>query len=315
MVSRLLQENERVRSLTADGDTTISPTGWLPPNRSSEQGAAVATLMPGERQPDDRRGRRMPPAAAVSLVSVLPEIVATVPARDRQPAERALMLPLVSARDADLTDVIGTQTPAAFDFLIVDGIVLKQTTLIDRSALELLGPGDLLAPPLTAARQFESRAASRYLAHGQVSLAAIEGHFRQAARRWPGIAEFLHDRLARQIHHASMQLAMLHLPRIQDRLIALFADLAERFGRVTADGILIDLPLTHEVIGGLVGNRRPTVTLALGELASNGLLERLDGDRWKLARKIVFGRVEPPPSLRSSATSPDDAAQDRTQNQ
>jgi CRP/FNR family transcriptional regulator, cyclic AMP receptor protein len=89
---------------------------------------------------------------------------------------------------------------------------------------------------------------------------------RQAAQRWPGIADFLHDRLAHQTHHASMHLAMLHLPRIEDRLIALFADLAERFGHMAADGILIDLPLTHEIIGGLVASRRPTVTLALQSL-------------------------------------------------
>lgn len=84
-----------------------------------------------------------------------------------------------------------------------------------------------------------------------------------------------------------MHLAMLHLPRIEDRLIALFADLAERFGKMSPDGILIDLPLTHELIGGLVAGRRPTVTLALSTLADNGLIERLDDGRWKLAPSIV----------------------------
>ena len=84
-----------------------------------------------------------------------------------------------------------------------------------------------------------------------------------------------------------MHVAMVHLPRIQDRLIALFADLAERFGYVTAEGIVVALPLTHEVIGGLVASRRPTVTLALHELASDELIERLDAGRWKLAHRII----------------------------
>ncbi len=215
----------------------------------------------------------------------MPEILASVPADDRPLAERTLTVPLVSARDADLADVISTQIPGAFDFLIVDGVVLKETTLAGRSALELLGRGNLLAPPLT--RQLESRAVSRYLAHGPVSLAAIEDRVRQAGRRWPGIADFLHDRLAQQAHHASMHLAMLHLSRIEDRLIALFTDLAERFGHMAADEILIDLPLTHEIIGGLVASRRPTVSLALGELASNGMIARLEGNRWKLDRSIL----------------------------
>lgn len=244
-------------------------------------------MQSGEWQPDAERSRRASQAADVSLAAALPEILASVPAEDRELAERTLTGPLVSASDTDLGAVIGTQIPGAFDFLIVDGLVLKETTLARRAALELLGPGDLLAPPLTAARQIESRAVSRYLAHGRASLAAIEVHFRYAAVRWPGIADFLHDRLARQTHHASMHLAMLHLPRIADRVTALFADLAERFGRVTADSILIDLRLTHDLIGGLVGGRRSTVTLALQELASQGLVERLDDDRWKLSPAII----------------------------
>ena len=69
-----------------------------------------------------------------------------------------------------------------------------------------------------------------------------------------------------------MHLAMLHLPRAEDRVVAVFADLAERFGRVTTEGVLIDLPLTHEMIGGLIGGRRPTVTLAVRSLAAQGLL-------------------------------------------
>ncbi|HZO76824.1 MAG TPA: hypothetical protein VFB39_02190 [Solirubrobacteraceae bacterium] len=45
--------------------------------------------------------------------------------------------------------------------------------------------------------------------------------------------------------------------------------------------------LAAEIIGGLIGSRRPTVTLALQKLASDGVLERLQDNRWKLARTIV----------------------------
>lgn len=243
--------------------------------------------MESEREPDTERARWLTSAAAVGLAAVLPEILATVPVDDRQVAERALVVPLVTACDQDLFEAMSAEFAGAFDYLVVDGIVLKQTTLRTRTALELLGPGDVLAPHLTAVRQLEARAVSRYLAHGRVSLAVVEEHFRQAARRWPGIADFLHDRLGRQTHRASMHLTMLHLPRVEDRVLALFADLAERFGRVSAEGILIDVPLTHEIIGQLVGSRRPTVTLALHKLSSAGLLERTEDDRWKLAPEIV----------------------------
>ncbi|HEX7297645.1 MAG TPA: Crp/Fnr family transcriptional regulator [Solirubrobacteraceae bacterium] len=150
-------------------------------------------------------------------------------------AERALMAPLLSARDEDLADKLGRSLGDSFDFLIVEGV--------------------------------------------PVILAPLGARFRAAARRWPGMSDVLLDRLARQTHRASMHLAMLHLPRVEDRIVALFSDLAERFGHVTSVGILIDLDLTHEIIGGLVASRRPTVSIALQALADEGRLVRRDDKR------------------------------------
>lgn len=235
----------------------------------------------------DAEGHADTAASTTNLVVAWPELLTGVPAADRRLAERALMVPLISVRDQDLGEATHRHAPEAFGFLIIEGVVLKETALRRRSALELLGPGDLLAPPLAAGRQLESRAVSQYLAHGPVSLAVIGDRVRAVVRHWPGIADALHDRLGRQTHRASMHLAMLHLPRIEDRITALFADLAERFGRMNSDEILIDPPLTHELIGGLVGGRRPTVTLALHKLAADGVLHRLDDGRWRLAGQTV----------------------------
>lgn len=83
-----------------------------------------------------------------------------------------------------------------------------------------------------------------------------------------------------------MHVAVLHQPRVEDRVVALFVDLAERFGRVTPDGVTIDLSLTHELIGQLVGSRRPTVSLALQVLAAEGVLSRRS-ERWELAHGVM----------------------------
>lgn len=50
--------------------------------------------------------------------------------------------------------------------------------------------------------------------------------------------------------------------------------LADRWGRVTPDGVIVPLKLTHEALGRLVGAQRPTVTLALGELVASGRVTR-----------------------------------------
>lgn len=223
----------------------------------------------------------------MDLIAAWPELTAVIPPDEMQLARHVLVAHVVAVHDRDPFEVLGRRARGAFGYLLVDGVVLKTTTLAGRSALELLGPGDLLAPPLSAARQIESPAVSRYLAHGTASVAVLDDRFRQAARRWPGLSDCLHDRLGRQIHRASRQLAILHLPRVEDRIVALFAELAERFGRMTADGIVIDLLLTHQAIGDLVGSRRPTISLALHGLAENGLLDRREGNRWILAARAV----------------------------
>ena len=223
----------------------------------------------------------------IPLTTALPEIAELIPASERQLAEQVLHVPSLRV-DGELADTL-TGTPLAFDFIVAEGVVLKQTRYAGRNSLELLGPGDVLAPPLTPSRQLESRATSSYLAHGQASLAVIEDRFRTAARRWPQLSDVLHDRLARQTHRASMHLAVLHIPRAEDRVLALFSDLAERFGHVTSDGIVIDVELTHELIGQLIGSRRPTVSLALEELSTTGTLTRTSDNRWMLNAPDILG--------------------------
>ena len=232
---------------------------------------------------EDSRRSADAPVSRVSLLRVWPDIAAQLAPEERGAVERALVAPLVTASDEDLADALAVESGDAFDFVLIEGTVLKETALAASSALELLGPGDVLAPPLSATRQLDFRAVSRYLAHGDVWIATLGGRFTRVAVRWPQISDFLHGQIAEQAHRASMHLAMLHLPRADHRILALFAELGERFGRVTPDGIRIDLPLSHELIGRLTASRRPTVTLALQDLSDQGLLTRLADNSWKLA--------------------------------
>jgi len=241
-------------------------------------------LWPGERSPDAAHAA---PLTTVDLVDAWPETAGLVPSADLALARRALVARVITATDEDLFELLARRAPGGLTLFVVEGVVRKVTSFAGRSALELLGPGDLLAPPLTAARQVESPAVSRYMAHGLASVAVLDDRFRRAARRWPGLFDCLHECLDHQTHRASRHLAILHLPRVEDRIVALFADLAERFGRMTPDGIVIDLALTHQVIGDLVASRRPTVSIALQTLAADGVVQRLDDGRWHLAAGAV----------------------------
>jgi CRP-like cAMP-binding protein len=127
---------------------------------------------------------------------------------------------------------------------------------------------------------------TEYVALEQTTFVVLDDRFAAAARKWPGLHEVVGLQHARQARRASRHLATLGLSRVEDRVIALFCDLSDRWGRVTPLGIRIDVPLTHTVLGRLVGARRPTVTLALSALAADGLLRRDADGSWLLARDV-----------------------------
>ena len=95
------------------------------------------------------------------------------------------------------------------------------------------------------------------------------------------------DRLVLRSRLLAFSLAISHVRRVDDRLVLLFWHLADRRGRMTADGIVIPLKLSHSAIAKLVGAQRPTVSTALGQLRDRGVLERDSNDSWLL-------RGEPP---------------------
>jgi CRP-like cAMP-binding protein len=87
--------------------------------------------------------------------------------------------------------------------------------------------------------------------------------------------------------YLSLTEAVMHLPRAHPRLLILFLLLAERWGKVGPDGVRVSLPLTHEVLGMLIGAQRPTVTIALQRLARAGLLTRERTDCWLLTNAAI----------------------------
>jgi CRP-like cAMP-binding protein len=90
----------------------------------------------------------------------------------------------------------------------------------------------------------------------------------------PEAARLLLDGLAetlRQKHAAIASMSRLHhVDRVREKLI----DLARSHGRVGRDGIRLDFPLTHDLLGEMTGSARETVTRALDELQREGFVQR-----------------------------------------
>jgi CRP-like cAMP-binding protein len=218
-------------------------------------------------------------AQPARLLDVMPDLRHAVPSEDRMLARRALLATTVEVSGGSIAELL---EPAGL-VVVVDGVVLRDTSLGERVVTEVLGDGDIidarddLEPSLLPV-------SCGYLVHRPATLAFLDDRFRAAARRWPDLHDVIHQQLERQRRRASTHLAILQLPRVDTRIEAAFRLLADRWGHVTPDGIVVDLPLTHELIGHLVGGRRPTVTLALAELAESGALVRRDDGGWLLPR-------------------------------
>lgn len=175
--------------------------------------------------------------------------------------------------------------------LVVAGVLWAEVGCRGSRAGELLGRGDVLRPCAGG----PAAAAPAWHVLEPVTLAAFVDGFWLAARRWPGLHVELQDRLVTRTERLVQHGAVLHLPRVADRLHAVLVDLAARFGRVGPDGVIVTLDLTHAMLGRLAGAQRPTVSLALAELREAGLVLPRDGGGWLLPAP---GR--PPAPLRAA---------------
>jgi hypothetical protein len=90
------------------------------------------------------------------------------------------------------------------------------------------------------------------------------------------------DRLTERSQRISLMQSISQLNGVDRRLLTLFWHLAERWGRVTASGVAVGVPVPHRVLAQLVGARRPTVSTALSRLAESGELTRDRNGGWLL---------------------------------
>jgi CRP/FNR family cyclic AMP-dependent transcriptional regulator len=110
----------------------------------------------------------------------------------------------------------------------------------------------------------------------------LDRRFAAEMTRYPEITATLLDRLSERSERLATMQAISQLARVDRRLTALLWHLAERWGRVSGDSVIVPLAFTHRLLGQLVGARRPTVSTALSELAKRGELVRRRDGSWLL---------------------------------
>ena len=161
----------------------------------------------------------------------------------------------------------GDDLPAAAVLVVEEGIALlvAEAEAGRRIVLALAEPGAVLVPPADHAR---------LTGLTDTRVTAVSHPAYEALMRQPGAAKALTSALANAVCDREESLAGFarfpHVERVRAKLL----QLARTHGKVTDAGVVIDLPLTHDVLAEMVGSARETVTWALRQLTDEGFVTR-----------------------------------------
>lgn len=76
--------------------------------------------------------------------------------------------------------------------------------------------------------------------------------------------------IAAAVADRELSVAIALEPRLERRLILKLRQLAARWGKVTPEGVRLDLRVTHQELGDMIGAARESITVALGRLQDQG---------------------------------------------
>jgi hypothetical protein len=157
---------------------------------------------------------------------------------------------------------------------VLSGFIARRVDRGGRYSAELLGPGDLIRPwdgedpALLLQVYWNVIEPSR--------IAVLDLAFASRLVRYPETASVLVTRTMRRARALAVQMAISHHFRLHHRVWLALWHVAGRWGKVTPQGVVLDMPLTHDLLSDLVAAHRPSVTVALSSLTEAGRVERVD---------------------------------------
>lgn len=216
---------------------------------------------------------------SVTVCHVLREdsqLAAMIPAERRDRAVDACIAPVLRLHHGHWSGELDKSASDGIGLLVLGGLLLRRVSVEGHFGAELLGDGDLLRPWQGENNQLPTlpwTTGWRVLKPTRLALLDIRvaGRFAQ----YPELTGQLVARALERSRNLSVNMAIVHQARVDTRLHMLLWHLADRWGQVRPDGLLLPLRLTHAVLADLVAARRPTVTSALSELAEANLVHPL----------------------------------------
>lgn len=213
-----------------------------------------------------------------------PDLAADIPLEERPRAVEAAVA-LAGTLPLPGIDLVAPPTrltePGGLGVLVLEGLASVELAADGREQRELLGPGDLVRPWLDLQAEVDWVGSVGFRPLTTVRVAILDRAFAARCTPWPQITSALVERLVLRTRRLALQTLIARLPRAEDRVERTLWLYAERWGRVTRAGVVLELPVSHEALAAMVGLRRPSTTTAITRLRECGRLRR-QGNLWLL---------------------------------
>ena len=219
----------------------------------------------------------------IRLLEAVPELGGALEGEELEQALRHCVVGVADLRPGSWAPSRDAQLgPGHLGLLVVDGFVTRDVRVGQSVSCELCGRGDLLRPSDHDGEAAPVPFAVQWRVLEPTRLAILDRRATAVLGRWPEVVEAIVARCVERSRSLGFHLAVTHLRRVEPRLQAMLWHLADRWGKVTPDGIHVPLRFTHQTLGQLVGAQRPSVTTALKALAEAGLVSRCADGSWML---------------------------------
>ncbi|WP_028065509.1 helix-turn-helix domain-containing protein [Solirubrobacter soli] len=202
--------------------------------------------------------------------------------RRRAGAELEVAVATIAPGDWTPDALLSPRRASNVGLLVLDGAVVRGTILLDCPSAELLGPGDIIRTWRADPAPQPLRPAIEWRALERTTVAVLDGATALTLRVFPEIMAVVLDRIDARAERLAVTQAISQITGVETRIEALLWHLSHRWGRVTRDGVIVALALSHRLLGALVGARRPTVSTAVARLAEDGRVERRSDGLWLL---------------------------------
>lgn len=136
--------------------------------------------------------------------------------------------------------------------------------------IALVQEGDALVMPT---EEWQGAPGARVVAATDSEVLVVTGALDEVVAIDAAAGAWLVRAMAQAVADRELSAAIALEPRLERRLILKLRQLAERWGRVTPEGVRLDLRVTHQELADMVGAARESVTVAFGRLQDQGEIE------------------------------------------